>query len=66
MKHKQFLKKSINFQTKMPIKKGSIVNNSYIFEPILILSTLLSSAVYLLVECTSLEGSDNASRVYSR
>ena len=50
----------------MPIKKGSIVNNSYIFEPILILSTLLGSAVYLLVECTSLEGSDKASTVYSR
>ena len=50
----------------MPMKKGSLVNNSYIFEPILILSTLLSSAVYLLVECTSLEGSDKASRVYSR
>ena len=42
----------------MPINKGSIVNNSYIFKPILILSTLLSSAVYLLVECTSLEGSE--------
>ena len=49
----------------MPIKKGSIVNNSYIFEPILILSTLLSSAVYLLVECTNLEGYDKASRAYS-
>ena len=50
----------------MPMKKGSLVNNSYIFEPILILSTLLSSAVYLLVAHTSLEGSDKASRVYSR
>ena len=50
----------------MPMKKGSLVNNSYIFEPILILSTLLGSAVYLLVEYTSLEGSDKASRVYSR
>ena len=26
------LKNSINFHTKIPIKKGSIVNNSYIFE----------------------------------
>ena len=50
----------------MPMKKGSLVNNSYIFEPILILSTLLSSAVYLLVECTSLDGYDKALRVYSR
>ena len=50
----------------MPMKKGSLVKNSYIFEPILILSTLLSSAVYLLVECTSLDGSDKALRVYSR
>ena len=50
----------------MPMKKGSHVNNSYIFEPILILSTLLSSAVCLLVKCISLEGSDKASRVYSR
>ena len=29
----------------MPMKKGSLVNNSYIFEPILILSTLFRSAV---------------------
>ena len=50
----------------MPMKKGCARNNSWIFEPILILSRLLSSAVYLLVECTSLEGSDKASRVYSR
>ena len=50
----------------MPMKKGSLVNNSCIFEPILILSTLLSSAVYLLVKYTSLEGSDKALRVYSR
>ena len=50
----------------MPMNKGSLVDNSYIFEPILILLTLLSSAVYLLVECTSLEGSDKASRVSFR
>ena len=47
------LKNSINFHTKMPIKKGSIVNNSYIFEPILILSTLFRSAVCPLVKCKS-------------
>ena len=62
----EILKNSINFHRKMPMKKGSLVNNSYIFEPILFLSTLLSSAIYLFVECTSLEGSDKASRVYSR
>ena len=33
------LKNSINFHTKMQIKKGSIVNKSYIFEKILILTT---------------------------
>ena len=33
------LKNSINFHTKMPIKKVSIHNNSYIFEQILILTT---------------------------
>ena len=50
----------------MPIKKGSIVNNSYIFETIFILSTLLSSALCPFLKGTSLEGSDKASRVYSR
>ena len=40
-------------------------NNFYIFETIFILSTLLGSAVCSLVKCKSLEGSVEASRVYS-
>ena len=35
----------------MPMEKWSLVNNSYIFEPILILSTLFRSAVCPLVKC---------------
>ena len=50
----------------MPMKKGSLVNNSYIFKPILTLSTLLNSALCPLIKCKSVEGSDKASRVYSR
>ena len=50
----------------MPMKKGSLVNNSYIFESIFILSTLVSSAVYPLVKSKRLEESYKASRVYSR
>ena len=60
------LKNSMNFHRKMPIKKGSLVNYSYIFEPILILLTLVSSAVYPLVKYKRLEESYKASRVYSR
>ena len=51
----------------MPMKKGSLVNNSYIFEPILILSTLVSSAILCpLFKCKRLEESYKAARVYSR
>ena len=50
----------------MPMKKGSLVITPTFFLPILTLSTLLSSAVYLLVECISLEGSDEEPGVYSR
>ena len=50
----------------MPMKKGLLSKNYYIFELILILSTLLSSAVCPLVKFKSLEGSDKASKVYSR
>ena len=60
------LKNSINFHKKKPLKQGSLLNNSYIFEPILILSTLFRSAVCPLVECKSYDGSDKASRLYSR
>ena len=60
------LKNSINFHRKMPMKQGSLVKNSYIFKPTLILSTLLISAVCPLVKCKSEEGSDKASRIYSR
>ena len=62
----EILKNSINFHRKMPMKKGSLVNISYIFEPIFILSRLVSSAVYPLVKCKRLEESYKASRVYSR
>ena len=44
----------------MLMKKGSLVNNSYIFEPTLILSTLFRSAVCSLVKCKSYDGSDKA------
>ena len=47
------------------MKKGTLGNNSYIFEPVLILTTLSCSAVCPLVKCESLEGSDKASRIYS-
>ena len=47
------LKNSINFQRKMPMKKGSLVNNSNIFEPRLILSTLFRSAVCSLGKFTT-------------
>ena len=60
------LKNSIYFHRKMPINKGSLVNNSYILEPIFILSTLVSRAVYPLVKCKRLEESYKGSRVYSR
>ena len=66
MKHEQFLKMSINFHRKMPMKKVSLVNYSNIFEPIFILSTLVSSAVCSLVKCKRLEECFKASRVYSR
>ena len=62
----EILKNSINFHRKMPMKKGTLVNNSYIFEPISNLSRLVSSAVYPLVKCKRLEESYTASRVYSR
>ena len=39
------LKTSINFHRKMPMKKGSLVKSSYMSKPILILSTMFSSAV---------------------
>ena len=50
----------------MPMKKGSLVNNSYIFEQIFFLSPLVSSKEYPLVKCKRLEESYNASGVYSR
>ena len=55
--------KSYQFTYKIPMKKGTCGNNSYNFEPILILSTLLSSALCPLIKCTSLDESDKASRV---
>ena len=62
----EILTNSINFHRKEPMKKGSLVNNSYIFGIIFILSTLVSSAVYPLFKCKRLEESYKASRVYSR
>ena len=49
----------------MPMKKGTLDNNYYSFELILILRTLSCSAVCIVVKCKSLEGSDKASRIYS-
>ena len=49
----------------MPMKKGTLGNNNYIFEPILILTTLSCFAFCPLVECKSSEWSDKASRIYS-
>ena len=37
----------------MPMKKGLLVNKSYIIEPILFMSTLLSTAVCPLVKFKS-------------
>ena len=48
----------------MAMKKGTLGNNSYIFEPILILTSLSCIAVYPLVKCKRLEESDKASRIY--
>ena len=63
MKHEQFLKIPSIFIEKMPMKKGALVNYSYIFEPIMILSTLVSSAVCSLVKCKRLEKFYKASSV---
>ena len=59
-------KNSINSLRKMPMKKGTLGNNSYIFKPVLILTTLLRSAVCPPYKCKCLEGSDKASRIYSK
>ena len=66
MKYEQFLRIPSIFIEKNPTKKGSIVNNSYIFEQILILTKYTCCAVWSLVKRKSLKGSDKASRVYSR
>ena len=47
------------------MKKGTLVNNSYILEPILILTTQSCSAVCPIVKCKSVDGSDIASKIYS-
>ena len=47
----------------MLMKKMSLVNISYIFEPTLILSTLFRSAVCSLVKYKSYDGSDKVSSV---
>ena len=50
----------------MAMNKESLVNNSKFFDPSLIMSTLFRSAVCPLVKCKSYDGSDKASRAYSR
>ena len=45
------------------MKKGTLGNNSYIFEPILILTTLSCCAVCPLVKFESSEGSDKARKM---
>ena len=49
----------------MPMKKGTLDNKSYIFEPILILKMLSRCAVCPLVKCKSLEGFDKAPRIHN-
>ena len=51
------LKNFINFHRKIPLKKGTLGNNSYIFQLILILTTQPCCAVCLLVNCKNLEAS---------
>ena len=60
------LKNSINFHKKSRWRKGRSWINPTFFEPMLILSTLFCSAVCPLVKCKRYDGSDKASRVYSR
>ena len=50
----------------MPMKSGTLVNNSYICQLILILTTLSCCAVFPLFKCKSLEGSSKGSGIYSR
>ena len=50
----------------MPMKKGTLGNNSFIFVPIMIMTKLSCCAVSPLVKCKSLEGSDKASRIDNR
>ena len=47
------------------MKEGTLGNNSYILKPILIMTTLLSSALCPLVNCIRSKSSDKASRIYS-
>ena len=60
------LQTSINFYRQMAVKRGLLLNNSYMFKPIYIVSTLLSSAVCPLVKSKSYDRSNKASRVNSR
>ena len=51
------LKNFINFHRKIPLKKRTLGNNSYAFQPILILTTQPCCAACLLVNCKILEAS---------
>ena len=51
------LKNFINFHRKLSLKKGTLGNNSYIFQPILILTTQPCCAACPLVYCKNLEAS---------
>ena len=51
------LKNFINFHRKIPLKKGTLGNNSYIVQPILILTTQPCCAACLFVTCSILEAS---------
>ena len=66
MKHEQFLKIPSIFIKKSRWRKGRSWINPTFFEPMLILSTLFCSAVCPLVKSKRYDGSDKASRVYSR
>ena len=51
------LKNFINFHRKIPLKKGTLGINSYIFQPILILTRQPCLAACRLVNCKILEAS---------
>ena len=58
------LENYIKSSEKVPKKKATLVNNSYILEPILILTTQSSCAVCPRVKCKNYDGSNKALKIY--